>query len=228
MRLDRLWISEFKNLRDFTIQFDKNSPYAVLVGKNGTGKSNLIEAIVFIFRNLDLGEPAPFGYRLEYRRASEQGGHETVEIVAERKKQPQFFVNKRELTKGEFYAVNADGSSRYLPRFIFGYYSGPSDRLEGYFRRHQERFYTKLKKPTATARKIPFRPLFLARNVHGQFVLLAFYSHPDEKAQSFLRNHLRIVDLEHIRFVINRPAWASRPTRDKFWGTTGIPRDMLD
>ena len=228
MRLDRLWISEFKNLRDFTIDFDEKSQYVVLVGKNGTGKSNLIEAIVYIFQTLDLEEPAPFGYQLAYRRAVDHGKDLAIEIIAEREKQPVFHVDENEIPKSEFYSHNPDGSPKYLPRFVFGYYSGPSDRLQGYFRKHQERFYSKLKSPKATAGELPFRPLFLAQNVHGQFVLLAFYSHPDPRAQAFLRDNLRIADLEHIRFVINRPKWASRASSDRFWGTTGIPRSMLE
>ncbi len=54
MRLDKLRIGQFKNLRDVHIDFDETSPYTVLVGGNGSGKSNLIEAIAWIFRNLDL------------------------------------------------------------------------------------------------------------------------------------------------------------------------------
>ena len=45
MRIEELYIKQFKNLRDLRVNFDKGSPYTVLVGGNGSGKSNLIEAI---------------------------------------------------------------------------------------------------------------------------------------------------------------------------------------
>ena len=67
MRLDELYIGEFKNLRDLHVDFDAGSPYTVIVGENGAGKSNLLEALTLIFRQLDLGRPAPFDYRLSYR-----------------------------------------------------------------------------------------------------------------------------------------------------------------
>jgi len=67
MRLDEVTIEEFKNLRDLHIDFDEQSPYTVLVGENGAGKSNLIEALTLIFRNLDLDIEAPFGYELKYQ-----------------------------------------------------------------------------------------------------------------------------------------------------------------
>jgi predicted ATP-binding protein involved in virulence len=67
MRLDEVTIGEFKNLRDLSVDFDESSSYTVLVGENGAGKSNLIEALSLIFRNLDLDLEAPFSYHLKYQ-----------------------------------------------------------------------------------------------------------------------------------------------------------------
>ena len=44
----------------------KSSEMTVLVGCNGTGKSNLLEALTIIFRDLDLGERPRFSYELRY------------------------------------------------------------------------------------------------------------------------------------------------------------------
>lgn len=66
MKLDKLWISDFKNLKNVSIDFDEKSLSTVLIGQNGTGKSNLLEAIATIFRNLDLQEEPLFRYILEY------------------------------------------------------------------------------------------------------------------------------------------------------------------
>src|SRR5260221_13564630 len=74
MKIKNLWIDSFKNLRDFKIDFDPNCLTTVLLGENGTGKSNLLEALVIIFRDLDLGAPPAFGYKLEY----ECGGHKVA------------------------------------------------------------------------------------------------------------------------------------------------------
>ena len=49
MRLDRLSIPNYRNLRSFEIDFDESQSTTVLIGRNGSGKSNLIEAIVEIF-----------------------------------------------------------------------------------------------------------------------------------------------------------------------------------
>ena len=55
MRIDKLKIKNFKNLKDFQIDIDESQLTAVFIGRNGAGKSNLLEAIVIIFRDLDLG-----------------------------------------------------------------------------------------------------------------------------------------------------------------------------
>src|SRR5689334_13718194 len=66
MRLDRLRIPGYRNLRSFEIDFDESQPTTVLLGRNGSGKSNLIEAIVEIFRELELGRAPEFDFSLTY------------------------------------------------------------------------------------------------------------------------------------------------------------------
>src|SRR3712207_5482690 len=66
MRLHSLTLPAFKNLQEFTLEFDSEAPLAVLVGRNGTGKSNVIEALTVIFRDLDLGWVTPFPYEMTY------------------------------------------------------------------------------------------------------------------------------------------------------------------
>ena len=67
MKIDYLHIrSQFKNLKDVCIDFAENSLMTVIVGRNGSGKSNVLEALVAIFRNLDLGEQPDFSYELHY------------------------------------------------------------------------------------------------------------------------------------------------------------------
>ena len=52
MRLTSLYIGQYKNLRDFSLSFGGGSFIDVFVGKNGTGKSNLFEALIEIFRHI--------------------------------------------------------------------------------------------------------------------------------------------------------------------------------
>jgi recombinational DNA repair ATPase RecF len=54
MRIQKLSIKNYKNLEDFTWEINPNYPVAVIVGKNGSGKTNLLEAIISIFQDLQL------------------------------------------------------------------------------------------------------------------------------------------------------------------------------
>ena len=49
MKLKSLWIQEYKNLKDFQLDFEKGNHLSILVGNNGSGKSNVLEAISGIF-----------------------------------------------------------------------------------------------------------------------------------------------------------------------------------
>lgn len=53
-------------LREFEINLDQKSSTTVIVGRNDTGKLNLLEALVIIFCDLDLGECSKFKYELLY------------------------------------------------------------------------------------------------------------------------------------------------------------------
>lgn len=76
MRLDKLTIGsaknspthQFKNLKNVTIDFDQDHWVTVVIGWNGTGKSNVLEALAIIFRDLIARKRTPaFAFQLAYR-----------------------------------------------------------------------------------------------------------------------------------------------------------------
>ena len=67
LRLKSLKIANWKNLIDLELNFSNESFTSVLVGRNATAKSNLLEALVIIFRDLDLGEKPNFKSRSTLR-----------------------------------------------------------------------------------------------------------------------------------------------------------------
>ena len=68
MRLQKLKIkSRFKNLDDFEIDFSTKEGITVLIGNNGSSKSNILEAISSIFAGLFDNKYNPvFNYELTY------------------------------------------------------------------------------------------------------------------------------------------------------------------
>ena len=52
MRLKSLYINDYKNIKEQTFDFSDNTGYIALIGLNGSGKSNLLEAIALVFNGL--------------------------------------------------------------------------------------------------------------------------------------------------------------------------------
>jgi len=219
MRLDKLTIGNFKNLQDFSIDFDEQSPTTVLVGRNGTGKSNLLEALTIIFRDLDLGESPQFPYRLEYVCRGRKV--KVVAFMPDDPKNVHAWVDGAAVSYKQLAQVEGQ---RCLPNYVFGYYSGPSNRMEEHFEKHQERFYRDL----LDGKDQPLRPLFYARPIHSQFVLLAFFLKQEEETKQFLRDHLGIEGLDSVLFVMNEPPWKSREGDERFWKARGAVSQFLD
>jgi len=241
MRLDAVTIGEWKNLKDFCVDFDETSPYTVLVGENGAGKSNLIEALTLIFRNLDLDLPAPFSYDLKYRCRGQN-----IRVTAEADRVPSFAILDSdqqaylEIPKRRFMEVDDLGKPMFRPAFVFGYYSGPSDRLASLYEEHRRRYYRRIIKPRAKGAASPvdsnaLRRLFYAQTLHGQFALLAFFMDPangaGEEDRQFLRDHLQIEGLDSVLFALKRPPWSTSGKTGgdpRFWKADGEVRDFLD
>ena len=160
MQLRYLAIPRFRNLRNAELTFathleatlgrpeEASRPIRshALIGQNGTGKSNLIEALITIFRNIDLDAEPAFDYTLEY----EIRGH-VVRIQANAdvlKTRPLVWVDGEKVTQ-EYLRKNDPPEKepkdlrrgpRLLPSHIFAYYSGRNERIETLFQMHLRRF----------------------------------------------------------------------------------------
>src|SRR4051812_15829480 len=130
----------------------------VFLGRNGTGKTNLFEALILIFRDADLNRTPTFPFALSYAsrgqeieltgRPDARSGRFTVKVDGKR-------LNQRE------FRSQAD---RFLPDHLFTYYSGPSNRLNQHFESHEARYLAALLQGEPRA----LRRLFYARSVHSQ------------------------------------------------------------
>ncbi|ODP99822.1 AAA family ATPase [Salinivibrio sp. SS2] len=243
MKIDYLHIrSGFKNVEDLEIDFDNKQLLTVLIGRNGSGKSNVIEALVRIFRALDFGdEPAPFSYKLRYSLGSSSDRLIEVEASPEYGSTPiqQHKIQVSILDESGQYSLpesislskvtrDKEGNSDYLPKHLFAYYSGPSDRLEDLFKPHRTKFYNQLLKNQVKIED-EVRPLFYAKPFHSQFVLLAFFLNQQKGVgREFLQDQLGIESFHSAHFVFRRPEWGKNNKKDLFWGARGVVRDFLE
>lgn len=244
MQLLRIRIPAFRNLRDLDIAFASHLQLAAgapadaqpkpirshaLIGQNGTGKSNLIEALITVFRDVDLDREAAFDYTLEY---GIRGHAVRIEADTAKQKRPYVWVDGKAESQG-FLLKNRE----LLPAHIFAYYSGRNERIEALFQEHQRRFNQRQEITTdevlseqllenftgseADIRAVEeakrrresrlkqagddrLRRLFYCRGGHSQLVLLACLLSDDPVFQKVLKN-LHIESLESALFVLKEP-----------------------
>jgi predicted ATPase len=260
MRLDKLTIGsartgrkqQFKNLKNVTIDFDQDHWVTVVIGWNGTGKSNALEALAVLFRDLIGKERRPaFAFQLAYRMgAGETLRHIHIDADPDRAEEPyKIHVATDDEARGKnsvlpipegepavsalrggeikFSALVADDSP-YLPRYVFSYYSGESPRMHEIFKPYLEKFDSKLRKGVDPGLK----RLFYALPVHSQFVLLAFMLQQPAFVSEFLEEHFDIdpdEGLESVLFVLRQPPWKIKaPDSDpRFWNARGVVSKFL-
>ncbi|WP_329842530.1 AAA family ATPase [Stenotrophomonas sepilia] len=225
MRIDFLRIGKYKNITNIEIDFDESEPSTVLIGENGTGKSNVIEALVTIFRDLDLNETTHFSYLIRYNC---NGNIVTIDnfLGGDR---INIEVNNNQLSRAEFHKDR----EHFLPSNVFGYYSGSSRRLEQLFDRHQLRYYKKVISPSSKPKDIKdtaLRRLFYCRPTYGQLALLSYFAFDSESAAGFLKKHMGIVGFDSALIILRRPRWAGsrKGGAESFWNASGLVRSLLE
>jgi ABC-type cobalamin/Fe3+-siderophores transport system ATPase subunit len=226
MRLDKVYIDGFKNLRQLEVDFDESKLTTVLIGQNGAGKSNLIEAIAQVFRWVDLRRNAPqFHYRLDYRiqppgQLMPQPPRVTLSNMPG---EPAIRVDGKEVSRTEF----EKHKLLWFPDLVFGYYSGGSRRLESLFDSHQRRYYDDIKleedkAKVTTAQEA--RRLFYCRPIHGVLALMALFAFPDSKVTAELASRLGITGFHSLLALFRRPSWYTGPKKlgaEDLWGAKG-------
>ncbi|MBW4539381.1 MAG: AAA family ATPase [Myxacorys chilensis ATA2-1-KO14] len=216
MRLDWLRIPSYGNLQNFEIDFDEEQPTAVIIGRNGSGKSNLIEAIVEIFRELAIGRAPSFAYMLRYVYREK-----IIELDADPERTSRrlkISVDKKSLSQKDFKASIDD----YLPSYVFAYYSGWSSRLEKHFDKPTRDYYLRILDSKGS--EMPLRRLFFCRKEYSQLVLLAFFLSESTSALKLLEDYLNIKCFSSALFVLKTPWWRGSGAPKKIQRDEGDPR----
>lgn len=232
MRLDKVYIDGFKNLKQLEVNFDERKLTTVLIGQNGAGKSNLIEAIAQVFRWIDFFHTTsklsdlnsykpPFTFRIDYRI---EGKSVTLSNVH---KEPLVKVDGVKVGKSDFEARKGE----LFPDLVFGYYSGGSRRLESVYDKHQQRYYNAIKledDEDKIALAQQERRLFFCRPVHGAMALASIFAFPSSEVMEQFKkaDGLKITGFHSLLSHFREP-WFSKNKKSSermpanFWGAAG-------
>ncbi|WP_022952137.1 AAA family ATPase [Leucothrix mucor] len=229
MRITRLFVKDYNNLQNFEICPDAVEQTTVVLGRNGAGKSNLIEVLVEIFRDLEMSVASSFCYELDYVIRDKK-----VKVCCNPDSRPKLRIEVGE--KKVAVKAFADNAEMYLPKYVFSYYSGWNQRLEQLFDKPTKNLY-KAWKGGSTSENIPLRRLFYCRKDYSQLVLLAFFLMDEgPKIKDFLLKYLKISDFESALFVMHRPFWRTgKPNKNDlengdptFWYAKGAFQTFTD
>jgi ABC-type cobalamin/Fe3+-siderophores transport system ATPase subunit len=197
MRLKRLWIDGFKNLNDFEINFENNNGKTVLIGNNGSGKSNILEAISAIFIGLyKLNTPQRkpnFEYKIEYEL-------DEINYKLELKRVSNtlnytFTKNSENIQVSQMKAQ----PSNYLPNLIM-IYSGEETRLwDKYYNYSYSDFMRLIRSEIQT---LPAPNLFYINRFYWNISLLTLLYSSLPNNIAFCKRILKFNNLDDIKIKV--------------------------
>ena len=235
MKIKRLWVSKYKNLENLNLDFNSSHFITLLVGQNGLGKSNVIEILALIFRDLasldDYEEfvkwpslETQFEFEIEFLCKGRNIKIECLEngFSIFEKDDPA----EEEYKTVEFEEFIKRRKNEYLPTYIVSYYSGENDRIRRIVKKYEENEKDRLsyyfgnldiEDDMSTAEKSQVKPsvgdfryLFYAENHHSQLLLLTLALFQNsavygEKIQELLQDYLRIEKIEEFEIRFKSP-----------------------
>ena len=180
MKLNKLQLNGFNILQDgFYIDFNKSSNLSIFIGKNGSGKSSILEAVGIIFKSLYKGSKIPFSFVIDYSL-------ENMHIGIQNIKEFTIRINNDIYPIGEFKYLRETQGLNIFPDNIIAYYSGSNERLKKIFN-----FGKYLESPF----------LYLEDN-HFKFILSSLICSDLDRHTEFLRDNFQIEKNENFKMKL--------------------------
>lgn len=236
MQLNYLYIESYKNLENFEWEISENdsSQIVTIIGENGAGKSNLLEAIVHIFNCLNFNESIEpeFSFSIRYRIQSF-----LIEIKGKKGSKSDYtisidgeniaFNEIKRISKTWHYAKNGDKLEGLLPENIIAYYSGYSRRIHSLFSKTNSEYAKIFRK----GKSISLPPLLLVQPFHFKMILLALFSFDEDFKyihNDFLKGYFGIEKFESVAIHIKKHTnWVKDRIYNNFFDTKGVVRSFL-
>lgn len=210
MKLRRLQIDGYKNIRSCDIEFSEAPLIHAVIGSNGSGKSNLIEAIIQIMIGFYFEKAPPFTFRFEFEAQNrvvvlqKEGRGLLVMVDGERMPVDHFARRLREGDAQVFY-----------PELTLVYYSGECRRVQQLVARYRRNFQKLTRNPETDS----FRPLFVqSSNDQSQVILLALFAH----GHRHLLERLKLEEILDVIIVLRSPhGFDPEKHEPKLWNMQG-------
>lgn len=224
MKLLKLKIDqEYKSLNKFGytfndsgIDYDHIAPIC-FVGLNGSGKSNIIEALSEIFCFLDLHSldfsktpkwalKSPLSFEVEYLLDPNTKDERHIIIKAGKNGEPELFKKNK---KNVFDPLSITKLDSVIPTRILGYSSGHNETISFSYLRNQGFYAAEVRgqalKKNAETDETPIphtKSLFMDYDSNA-LILLSNWLFQNAESLQIFKDYLRIKDISSFRIVIN-------------------------
>ena len=188
MRLIKLYIKDYKNLKEFSLDFEKGNGLSILIGNNGSGKSNVLEAISGIFA--EAYGTAHDSFDTDYKFEYEIDNKTTT--LARKDGKYHYFYNGVKKRRPEIL--------EYLPSNVIAIYSGEDLRLwkDFYWQRYNSYLVSVYSKGVKDKMGMYYVNKYLW-NISLLTLILFMSTSPDIK--SFLSDEIGINDESDISLI---------------------------
>lgn len=185
MKLKKLQIKKYKNLIDFTVDFESGKGLSILIGNNGSGKSNVLEAISGIFVNAYSAKAIhKFVYSLTY------------EIKGKEVKLEQTIYRCQYYVDGKVIAIKELALRGLLPTNVIALYSGEDKR---WWHNYYEPFYLKFTRDiNAGTSNTPSPKMYYINKYYWDIALLSLVYSTAEDDKQFLKETIGRDTVDHI------------------------------
>lgn len=179
-RLKSIYIEDYKNIHDQMFDFSESNGYVALIGLNGSGKSNLLEAISLIFKGVLFDGPSvAFKYKITY---------DIDGVEYERKNRVAKKAGAKIAEKNMVY-----------PTSVIACYSGEDSRLwESAYEQYYMQYFRK------AFQNKTFSPEFMYINKYcWKIAFIALLCSQKDSVQRFLRENIGINDISDVTIQIH-------------------------
>lgn len=175
MKLKKLYIKDFRNIDELNLNFENTEKLAILIGNNGTGKSNILECISAIFSYLYYERKIKFKFEIQY-----EINNDIIKIHKD--KRLIIYKNNENIPKSKLFSDNL------LPSRVIALYSGEEERLNNLYY-----------KPYINRNNKP-QMIFINKDYWKIALISIFYSHLEDN-KKFIKEELGINEVNNIIFI---------------------------
>ena len=190
IRITRLKVAGFKNIQNQTFDFTNHNGLTLLIGNNGSGKSNVLEFISDVFKNVFAGET---DFKSNFEIEWEADGNAN--------KLKHYNGHVTEERNGQAASVN---NTMDYPKRIVAIYSGESERLwSKFYKPCYDTFISNInqnQQQGALSVNTVFPRMLYLNRFYWDVALLSLLCSSSQDIQDFLRDGIGIQQVDKITF----------------------------